>query len=148
MEFLTFRKMVTPIFIQLLFWLGVIGVIGAGIVTMTAGDEPVLGILMIILGPLVVRIYAELMIVLFRIHSSLNELVKISTDNAAGQPTAGASTWQQSQAAQPAPGYGQQSSQQGYAQQQGGYTQQTPPSSNPPSSNPPQGPPPSGPPSP
>lgn len=137
MEFLTFRKMVTPIFIQLLFWLGVIGVIGAGIVTMTAGDEPVLGILMVILGPLVVRIYAELMIVLFRIHSSLNELVKISQDNATpGQPASGASTWQQSTATQPATGYGQQPSQQG-------YTQQTPPSSSPP-----QGPPPSGPPSP
>ena len=144
MEFLTFRKMVTPIFIQLLFWLGVIGVIGAGIFTMTMGDEPVLGILMVILGPLVVRIYAELMIVLFRIHSSLNQLVKISQDNAAtGQPAAGASAWQQSAATQPAAGYGQQSSQQGYSQQQGNYTQQTSPSSTPP-----QGPPPSGPPSP
>ena len=143
MEFLTFRKMVTPIFIQLLFWLGVIGVIGAGIFTMTMGDEPVLGILMVILGPLVVRIYAELMIVLFRIHSSLNQLVKISQDNAAsGQPASGPSAWQQS-ATQPATGYGQQSSQQGYGQQQGNYTQQTSPSSTPP-----QGPPPSGPPSP
>lgn len=144
MEFLTFRKMVTPIFIQLLFWLGVIGVIIAGVVTMTMGDEPVLGILMVILGPLVVRIYAELMIVLFRIHSSLNQLVKISQDNAAsGQPAAGASAWQQSAATQPATGYSQQSTQQGYGQQQPGYTQQTPPSSTPP-----QGPPPSGPPSP
>ena len=133
-EFLTFRKMVTPFVIQLLFWLGLLGVIGTAIFMMTVGDEPLIGVLTLILGPLVVRIYAELMIVAFRIHSSLNELVKISraSSTPAGQP---ASTWQQSAA----------------TQQPGAYGQQSPPpgSSGPssPPSGPPSGPPPSGPPS-
>jgi hypothetical protein len=172
-EFLTFRKMVTPIVIQVIFWLGVLGVIGSALVMMTAGDQPLLGFLMLILGPLVVRIYAELLIVMFRIHGSLNELVKLSQINQGGQAPS-TPTWQPS-TAQPAAGYGQQGGygqqpggqqqsglgqQGGYGQQppggpQGGYGQQggsssggsTPPPDNSGPSSPPSGPPPSGPPS-
>jgi len=96
-EFLTFRKMVTPIFIQLLFWLGVIAVIGTGIFMMTLGDNVLLGVAAVLLGPIVVRIYAELLIVIFRIQGSLNELVKLQRDNGtmgthtmATQPAGGA----------------------------------------------------------
>ncbi len=87
MEFLTFKRMVTPILIQIVFWLAVIGVVLAGIVTaiggltQLGGRAPMggviaigTGILMIIFGPLVVRIYAEILIVIFRINETLTDL--------------------------------------------------------------------------
>ncbi len=107
-EFLTFRKMVTPIFIQLLFWLGVLGAIGTGIFMMTLGDNLILGVAVLFLGPIAVRIYAELLIVIFRIQSSLNELVKLQKEargGLTGQPAASSPSggWQTSHAANPAP---------------------------------------------
>ena len=88
-EFLTFRKMVTPIFIQLLFWLGILGAIGYGVFLMTLGDNVLLGVAALVLGPIAVRIYAELLIVIFRIQGSLNELVKLQRANGATGATVG-----------------------------------------------------------
>jgi hypothetical protein len=76
-EFLSFRKMITPLFIQVIFWLMVgICVIG-GIITMAQGGASIFaGLMMIVVGPLFIRIYCELLIVLFRIY---DELVGIRT---------------------------------------------------------------------
>ena len=63
-DFLKFRKMITPVVIQILFWIGVVGVVIVGIIGL--GDDFLSGILTIILGPLVVRIYAELLMVIFK----------------------------------------------------------------------------------
>ena len=79
-DFLSFRKMVTPIIIQILFWLGVIIAIIFGIVSIVYGvvrsDVPTLlyGLLGLILGPLVVRIYCEILILFFRINETLTEI--------------------------------------------------------------------------
>jgi hypothetical protein len=69
-EFISFRRMVTPVIIQILFWIGVAGSVLVGLVAL-GNDEPVAGLLLIVLGPLFVRIYCELLIVIFRIHDSL-----------------------------------------------------------------------------
>ncbi len=144
-EFLTFRKMVTPIFIQLLFWLGILGVIGAAIFLMTIGDQPVVGVLTLLLGPLVVRIYAELMIVVFRIHGSLNELVRVARDGGGSMPPVAAAGWPSSSGTT---SHGQQGGQP--AGGADGYHASPPPTSAGPSpAGPtPAGPPPSGPPTP
>ncbi|HEY7115428.1 MAG TPA: DUF4282 domain-containing protein [Tepidisphaeraceae bacterium] len=82
-DFLSFRKMITPLFIQVIFWLFVILVVISGIITMTQGGAMILaGLLAIIVGPLIARIYCELLIILFRIY---DELVAIRT----GQPPSG-----------------------------------------------------------
>ena len=79
-DFLSFRKMITPIIIQILFWLGVIIAIIFGIVSIVYGvvrsDVPTLlyGLLVLILGPLVVRIYCEILILFFRINETLTEI--------------------------------------------------------------------------
>jgi hypothetical protein len=79
-DFLSFRKMITPIIIQILFWLGVIIAIIFGIVSIVYGvvrsDIPTLlyGLLVLILGPLVVRIYCEILILFFRINETLTEI--------------------------------------------------------------------------
>lgn len=74
-EFLRFRRMVTPVLIQLLFWLGVLAAIGGGVVLMITENVPV-GLAVVLLGPIAVRVYAELLIVLFRIHSALQRMAQ------------------------------------------------------------------------
>jgi hypothetical protein len=69
--------MITPVFIQVIFWLLVgICVIG-GLITMGQGGASIFaGLVMVVMGPLFIRIYCELLIVLFRIY---DELVGIRT---------------------------------------------------------------------
>ncbi|MBN1396230.1 MAG: DUF4282 domain-containing protein [Pirellulales bacterium] len=71
-DFLKFKKMVTPIIIQVLFWLGVIACVLAGIVQLLNGD--VFGLLTLIIGPLGVRVYCEILIVIFSINDTLTEI--------------------------------------------------------------------------
>ena len=79
-DFWAFRKMVTPVIIQILFWVGVIVCIIAGVVMIATGvknpeNQTVLpGVLLIIFGPLVVRLYCEILIVFFRINETLTEI--------------------------------------------------------------------------
>lgn len=79
-DFLKFRKFITPVAIQVIFWLGVAVTLIAGIVAIGAGK--VQGLLMIIFGPIVVRIYCELLMVVFRIYDTLVEV----RDKTAGSP--------------------------------------------------------------
>jgi hypothetical protein len=80
-DFFSFRQMVTPVIIQVLFWLGVAVSVVAGLFAL--GESPLGGLLLIVLGPLVVRIYCELLIVLFRIHDSLRA---VERNTAPGSP--------------------------------------------------------------
>ncbi|MGD9617948.1 MAG: DUF4282 domain-containing protein [Alphaproteobacteria bacterium] len=71
--FLRFEVMITPILIQILFWIVVAATVIAGLVMIIAtGDAQ--GILVIILGPIAARIYAEILIVLFRINDHLRRI--------------------------------------------------------------------------
>ena len=69
-DYLAFRRMITPAFIQIIFWIAVLGIIIGGIVTISNGETGA-GLALIILGPLGVRIYAELLIVIFRINDNV-----------------------------------------------------------------------------
>jgi hypothetical protein len=72
-DFAKFRLMITPIVIQVLFWLGIAGCIIGALVSF--GQAQVLnGIVVLILGPLFVRIYCELLIIIFRIHDLLKQI--------------------------------------------------------------------------
>lgn len=79
-DFWAFRTMVTPVIIQVLFWVGVMVCIIAGVVMIgmgikLPGDQMVLkGALLAILGPLGVRVYCEILIVFFRINETLTEI--------------------------------------------------------------------------
>jgi hypothetical protein len=82
-DFLSFRKMITPIFIQINFWIAVVfAVIGALITMFQGGLNIVVGLIMLVIGPFVARIYCELLIIMFRIY---DELVAIRT----GTPPSG-----------------------------------------------------------
>lgn len=79
-DFWAFRTMVTPVIIQIVFWVGVIACVVAGIIMIgmgvkMPGEQLVLkGVLLVILGPLGVRVYCEILIVLFRINETLTEI--------------------------------------------------------------------------
>src|SRR5262249_31134051 len=94
LDFLMFRKMVAPFIIMVLFWLAVAVSVICGLITMLLGIATALstrgageGILALVLsvffglgymiiGPIVARIYAEVLIIMFRIYETLVEIKK------------------------------------------------------------------------
>ena len=91
-EFLSFRKMITPTIIQVIFLLGVVsyGLVALGFMISITASKGFLGfvtglvggIIIFALGALMVRIWCELLILLFKIY---DELVAIRT----GTPPSG-----------------------------------------------------------
>ena len=81
-DFLTFRKMLTPVLIQILFWLSLAACIAVGTAQIILGlanlvQRPELvglGLLILLVGPFVVRVYCEWLIVLFRINDTLTDI--------------------------------------------------------------------------
>ena len=80
-DFLKFRKMITPVIIQVLFWVGVaiavIGALGMMVVGVTSNGQGIMvlvGLVMLVIGPVVVRIYCELLILFFRMNETLTEI--------------------------------------------------------------------------
>jgi hypothetical protein len=76
-DFLRFETMLTPMLIQLLFWVAAIGCLVAGAIAMVAADEigaRLGGLLLFLFGPIGARIYAELLIVWFRMHDHLRNI--------------------------------------------------------------------------
>jgi len=71
-DFLNYKYMITPGILKLLSYIAMVGCVIAGIFTLFV--EPVSGIGMIVLGPIVTRIYTELMLVIFEIHGELKNL--------------------------------------------------------------------------
>ena len=72
-EYLSFRRMITPVFIQAIFWIAAAVIVIAGIVQI-ANDAVLAGLLTIVIGPFLARIYAEILIVIFRINDNLADL--------------------------------------------------------------------------
>lgn len=73
-DFFSFRRMLTPLIIQILFWIGFIVCVIAGIITLFAPNGLVKGLETLILGPLLVRIVCELVILFFRINETLTDI--------------------------------------------------------------------------
>lgn len=81
-DFLKFDKMITPVIIKVIFWIGLVasviialGMIISGLGSRLGGGIEVLtGLVTLVLGPLMVRIYCELLIVIFKINDSLSEI--------------------------------------------------------------------------
>lgn len=83
-EFLSFDKMITTSIIKIVFYIGAIMSIIGGLITIISGitarygggSQVLMGILIILLGPLFTRIYCELIMVFFKIHENLTEIKK------------------------------------------------------------------------
>ena len=87
-DFLLFRTMIAPLIIQIVFWVGVIVCVLGGIINLVisigvmVNGQVGVGLLLalvslgsIFVGPLLVRIYCELFILLFRIYDTLREIL-------------------------------------------------------------------------
>jgi hypothetical protein len=70
-DFLAFKKFITPLVIQIIFWIGVIVCLIYGIIMIVSAGQIIGGILVFILGPIFVRIYCEVLMIFFRIHDRL-----------------------------------------------------------------------------
>lgn len=73
-SFFKFDSMITPNIIQLLFYIGLGFSVLAGFLMITAGDSTFLGLMVMVLGPLLIRINCEMIIVLFKIHEALQDI--------------------------------------------------------------------------
>lgn len=73
-EFSEFKFMITPVFIKIIFWLMVVLTVIFGLYMMTAGRNFLFGLLYLVIGPIAVRIYCELLIVMFKIHEGIQKI--------------------------------------------------------------------------
>tara|TARA_R100001377_G_scaffold84577_1_gene68447 strand:+ start:569 stop:802 length:234 start_codon:yes stop_codon:yes gene_type:complete len=71
--FLNYEYMITPGILKILSYIGAVIAVIVGLFTTFTAD-PVSGIALTVLGPIVVRIYAELMLVVFEIHGELKKI--------------------------------------------------------------------------
>jgi len=71
-DFLNYKTMITPGIVKILSYIGMVIVLIVGLVSIAV--EPLTGISMAILGPIAVRIYAELMLVIFEINNNLKKI--------------------------------------------------------------------------
>jgi hypothetical protein len=88
-EYLNFNKMITPTIIKIIFWAGVIVSVLAALIMMIAGASSdygggfltLGGLVILILGPFLTRIYCELLIVLFKMNEALQSIKKSSSSH-------------------------------------------------------------------
>ena len=97
-NFLSFDKMITPVIIKILFWIGLVASAVGGIVVFFTTLIPatrfgnfgtvlgafllglILGILTFVLGSLVARIYSEILILFFQINDTLSDIKQLLKD--------------------------------------------------------------------
>ncbi len=97
-DFFAFRRMLAPLLIHLIFWVGVLGSIAGGVMVFTGHVDPVdyvkknfsfdltglgmdkdalklpVGICLVIVVPLLIRLYCELLMLPFRINGTLTDI--------------------------------------------------------------------------
>ncbi len=80
-DYFTFRKMITPWLVQILFWIAVLIFVGIAIVDIIQHVSIRVILEIIILGPLCARILAEILLLFFRINDNLTAIRDKLTSN-------------------------------------------------------------------
>ena len=79
-EFISFDKMITPVIIKILFYIGIVICIILGLSELIGGIAAgslsiiFLGLITIVIGPVLVKVYCELVMVLFKILENLKDI--------------------------------------------------------------------------
>lgn len=73
-DFLTFRKMLTPWLVQILFWVAIAGFIVIAITDIIQHVSTRVVLEIVIIGPLATRIFCELLILFFRMNDNLTAI--------------------------------------------------------------------------
>ena len=92
-NFLSFDKMITPTIIKIIFWIGVVMSALSGLSMIITGFNSsygsgfavLMGLLTLVLGPLLVRVYCELLILFFKMYDSLKNIERQMAANQASQ---------------------------------------------------------------
>ncbi|GAB2497546.1 hypothetical protein GCM10008929_18120 [Alkalibacterium psychrotolerans] len=71
-SYFKFDRMITPRIIEIIFVIGLVVTVLAGLAVMS--QSVLAGILIILIGPLMIRINCELIIVVFKIHEALQDI--------------------------------------------------------------------------
>jgi hypothetical protein len=83
-----FDKMITPVIIVVIYWLSLLGIVISGLREIFSEYGNVgAGLLILIIGPLIIRIYCELLIVIFKINSNLKKLVALNESSISAKNT-------------------------------------------------------------
>ena len=75
-DFIVFRRMITPAIIIIIWAVATVAVVVVSL-ALIFGDNELgagVGLLVLVFGPIVVRIYAEILMVVFRINETLTEI--------------------------------------------------------------------------
>jgi len=72
-DFLSFRRMLTPLLIQGIFWLSLVLLLVVGVVDLVKG-EIISGLEVIFIGPILSRIICEMLVLFFRMNESLTDI--------------------------------------------------------------------------
>lgn len=81
-DFFSFKKMITPVIIEVLFLVGVMLSVIVGLLGIFLGLQiasvrlTLLGLVLLLAGPPLIRVYCELVIIPFQIHDSLLQIDK------------------------------------------------------------------------
>lgn len=75
-DVIKFQRMLTPLLIQGLFWIGIIACVAVSISDMVNHQGWIKGLQVLILGPLALRIIAEGLLLFFKIHENLMAIKK------------------------------------------------------------------------
>ena len=72
-EFVSYQRMITPIVVRILFWVGtVVAVLGGLRIAMS--DDFGQGLVIMVLGPVILRVCSEVLVVPFMINDKLTAL--------------------------------------------------------------------------
>jgi len=74
-EYLTFDKFITPVIIQIIFWVGLAAIVILSLLSITQGAG-LYGLIMLIVGPVMLRVYTELLMVAFKMLECLQDIRK------------------------------------------------------------------------
>lgn len=85
-DFLNFRKMLTPMIIKVIFWLSVAGFVFTGLASIIGSFQArgggallmfLVGLAWMVFGPIIARIYCEILMVAFAINDSLADIRRV-----------------------------------------------------------------------
>jgi hypothetical protein len=90
-DFLAFRRMITPTIIKIVFWIGLIVILVLGIAAIVdgvtndsdIGEVIAGGLLILILGPIIWRVFCEILLLAFRMIENLADIrniIKVKRD--------------------------------------------------------------------
>ncbi len=71
-QFINYETMITPGIVKVLSWIGMVVALIVGLLGITV--DPLTGIGTAILGPVAVRIYAEILLIIFEINKTLTQI--------------------------------------------------------------------------